>query len=254
MSKKTPIKAPDAYVAEDLTHGAAGRLSLVLAAALILLHVACELLALRYQRIGTDVLAHTEATVVYAALTVLSPLTSYLRLGVMTWTCFTAGRRASAPVCAVAAGSLAVSAALQIFNATRSDRYFAENLKYHLLTAGLSLLIGVCALLFLRIRAAERRRKCDERAVDMHDIRRLRKPLARVFLIAALTMLAIDLIYQSYIVLDMATSVSGLTFEDSSDVLALVWDYTVPVIKSALGFGFMCLCGAVLTKKLLKSE
>jgi len=226
------------------------RLAVAFAAILALLQIACMAAGLRYSYISTDILRLSQASFLYIFLTVFSPLTSYLRYAVLFWVCVRAGQRRSYPFLAITVASLFISAAFEVVFAVLSDYYFAQNVGYHLTAAGLGFIIGLCATLFLWAAACERYKKLDAGK----KTRFARLPAAPVYISAAAVMAAIDILYQTYILIDMALSESGVAFAEASDVWALIWDYAFPVIKSALGLVFMCFAGLLLEKLALKKS
>ena len=223
--------------------------AIVFAAAVLLLQVACMLAGIRYAAVGTDVLRAGEARFLYVALSVLSPLTSYLRLAVLLWFCFYAGAQSARPFLAVTLASLLLSAVFEVISAAAGDYYFADNALYHVGAAGLGLLIGVCATVFLWAYTASRSKKL----AAGKETRFKRAPHLPCYIAAALTMAAIDLLYRTYLVVSMALSEGGVSFATAEDVRALVWDYSYPLVKSAAGFVFMCLAGVLLAKRIKKT-
>lgn len=210
----------------------------IMSAVLIILHAAALCISMRYAYISTDILAKTEADLLVAVASVLSPLCSYFRLGFMIVGCFVFVKKASLPFLFCAVGSLILGAGCDVFLSARYDAYFAGNEALYVIASLLSVVIGVIALLVIRAYTQKRRAAGSGM-----------RPLVKSFLFGAAVMFIIDALSRTYTILSMVFSADGVSFRGAEDYLYLAYDYLYPLAEAALGFGFMCLIGLLIAGK-----
>lgn len=218
----------------------------VMAAVLIILQVAALAVSTRYAYISTDILAQTEADILVAVASVLSPLTTYFRLALLICGCFFFAKRQSVPFVVCAVVSLIFGAGCDLFLSASYDAYFAGNEGLYILATALSLAVSLTATVVIIYYTGKRRN-------GLIDGKGKKYPLVRSFLFGAAVMFIIDTLYRTYTVFTMVFSSEGVSFKSAEDVLYLVYDYLYPLGEAALGFGFMCLVGLIFKKSLTKN-
>ncbi len=225
----------------------AARLTVTMAAVLLILQALSLAVSLRYAYVSTDILAQTEAGILVTVAAILSPLVTYSRFAFLLWGCFFMNLKRSFPLFWCAAASVILGSGCDILLSAILDPYFAGNEGYYLLASLLSLAISFCSILFLWVYAAEKGKKFAK------DPKK-KRALLPVFLWTSIVMFIIDALYRSYTVLSMALSDEGVSFACAEDVWYLVFDYVYPLAEAALGFGFMCLCALVFKRLFVKKN
>ncbi len=223
------------------------KITLWMAAVLIILQAAAFAVSMRYAYVSTDILAQTEARVLVVIAAILSPLVTYSRFAFLLWGCFVMGQKRSMPLFWCAVLSLLCGSGFDLLLSALNDLYFAGNESYYFFAAGLSFAVSICVMLFLWVYAAEKGKKFAK------DPKK-KRALLPVFLWTSIAMFIIDALYRSYTVLSMALSDEGVSFAAAEDVWYLVLDYAYPLAEAALGFGFMCLCALVFKRLFVKKN
>ncbi len=208
-------------------------LAVVYVALLAAVQAATILISVRYERLSTDLLYTGDLTGLRAALMVLSPLSSYIRLGTLLWVTFYYGKKNSLTVLIISVGSMILSAGMEASPDRTSEIYFNYQWNTHLIEYGIRFAsaLGVMIVLWLASAAlGERYRK--------HRHRHRRLPVMKTYMYAAIACLTVDLLFQFYFFLAAAGKAPDAP-------TALDWIY--PFIKAGCGFLLCCGIGMLLT-------